>query len=125
MKPLSGEHEAVSSRTPISDSILFGDARGVHVIPAEIGRMPIFGVEGKEIVVQIVEAPPGAISERHFHHGEEFYYILEGAGIELPGKPPQNRATGSYGANQREVPHAGYRIIGDKDTEDDRFLRCR
>lgn len=64
--------------------------------------------------MQIVEAPPGAVSERHFHYGEEFFYILEGAGVEPFGKPPQKRPTGGYGVNPREAPHAGYRIVGDK-----------
>ena len=80
----------------------------------ELSRTDLTGVEGKEIVVQLVEVPSGAMSIRHFHHGEEVFYVLEGAMVQVPGQEPQARATGSVDVNKREVPHAGYKVIGDK-----------
>jgi quercetin dioxygenase-like cupin family protein len=80
----------------------------------ELSRTDLTGVEGKEIVVQLVEVPPGSTSIRHFHHGEEVFYVLEGAMVQVPGQEAQARATGSVGVNKREVPHAGYKVIGDK-----------
>ena len=80
----------------------------------ELSRTDLTGVEGKEIVVQLVEVPSAAMSIRHFHHGEEVFYVLEGAMVQVPGQEAQARATGSVGVNKREVPHAGYKVIGDK-----------
>lgn len=80
----------------------------------ELGRSPVSGVEGKEIVVQLVEIPPGATSRRHFHNGEEAFYVLEGGTAQLLGKEPKERPAGEHGINQREVPHAGYTVVGDK-----------
>jgi hypothetical protein len=39
-------------------------------------------------------------------------YVLEGAMVQVPGQEPQARVTGSVGNNKREVPHAGYTVIG-------------
>lgn len=80
----------------------------------ELGRTPVSGVAGKEIVVQLVEIPPGATSRRHFHNGEEAFYVLEGGTAQMLGKEPKERPAGEHGINQREVPHAGYTVVGDK-----------
>ena len=92
-------------------------ATGVHaqeVKRTELGRSPVSGAEGKEIVVQLVEIPPGATSRRHFHNGEEAFYVLEGSMAQMPGKEAKERPAGEHGINQREVPHAGYTNVGDK-----------
>jgi quercetin dioxygenase-like cupin family protein len=89
-------------------------ASAQEVKRTELSRTDLTGVEGKEIVIQLVEVPPGSTSIRHFHHGEEVFYVLEGAMVQVPGQDPQARATGSVGVNKREVPHAGYKVIGDK-----------
>ena len=80
----------------------------------EIGRTAVSGVEGKEIVVQLVEIPPGATSGRHVHNGEEVFYVLEGGTAQSPGKDVKERPQGEHGINQREVAHAGYTNVGDK-----------
>jgi len=80
----------------------------------ELSRMDLTGVEGKEVVVSLLEAPPGSTSVRHFHYGDEVFYVLEGAMVQVPGQEPQARVTGSVGSNKREVPHAGYKVIGEK-----------
>ncbi|MFJ7439670.1 cupin domain-containing protein [Methylorubrum thiocyanatum] len=80
----------------------------------ELSRAPVSGVEGKEIVVQLVEFPVGATSPRHFHNGEEVFYVLEGGTISVPGKGEQDRVAGQHGINLRGVPHAGYTVAGDK-----------
>ena len=80
----------------------------------EISRAPVSGDPGKEIVVQIVEVPPGATSPRHLHNGEEVFYVLDGAMTQMPDGAKQERVTGSVGINKRGVPHAGYKVIGDK-----------
>lgn len=91
-----------------------GSASAEEVKRTELGRTPVSGVEGREIVVQLVEIPPGATSRRHFHNGEEAFYVLEGGTAQAPGKEPKDRPAGEHGINQREVPHAGYTNVGTK-----------
>lgn len=91
-----------------------GGASAQGVTRTELGRSPVSGVEGREIVVQLVEIPPGATSGRHFHNGEEAFYVLDGGEVRTPGGEPKARPAGEHGINQRGVPHAGYTVIGDK-----------
>ncbi len=78
-----------------------------------ISKADLTGTD-KEIVVTETEVPPGATSPRHTHPGEEAFYVLQGAMTEVPGQAPSMRETGSGGINAREVPHAGYKVVGDK-----------
>ncbi|SEG67464.1 MULTISPECIES: cupin domain-containing protein [unclassified Methylobacterium] len=80
----------------------------------ELSRAPVSGVENKEIIVQLVEFPVGATSPRHFHHGEEIFYVLEGGTVSAPGKGDQDRIAGQHGINPRGVPHAGYTVAADR-----------
>lgn len=53
---------------------------------------------GREVLVDLVEVPPNASLERHWHPGEEFHYYLEGDGtIELDGEPPIAVKPGTVG----------------------------
>lgn len=91
-----------------------GAALAQEVKRTEISRAPVSGDPTKEIVVQIVEVPPGATSGKHFHNGEEVAYVLQGAMTQLPGQPPQERVAGTTTINKRGVPHAGYTVVGDR-----------
>jgi len=52
-------------------------------------RQDLVGMEGKEALVVLVEAAPGAVAGKHYHPGHELAYILEGsASIEMQGKAP-------------------------------------
>ncbi|MCE4223225.1 cupin domain-containing protein [Methylobacterium sp. C25] len=98
----------------LSTAFLAGAASAQEVKRTDLGRSPLDGDAKKEIVVQLVEIPPGATSRRHFHNGQEAFYVLEGGKVQLSGKEPIDRAAGEHGINQREVPHAGYTNVGDK-----------
>ena len=91
-----------------------GAVAAQEVRRTELGRSPVSGDPGKEIVVQRVEIPPGATSGRHAHNGEESFYVLEGATVQSPGSAPKERPTGEHGINARGVPHAGYTVVGDR-----------
>lgn len=67
-----------------------------------------------EIVVSVSETKPGETLARHIHHGEEALYILEGATAELPDGKQITLPTGNAAINVRDVPHAGFKIVGDK-----------
>jgi quercetin dioxygenase-like cupin family protein len=79
----------------------------------ELKRADLTGTN-MEVIVSIIEAPPGSSIPRHFHYGEETAYVLEGATIEAPGQPPEKREAGTVAINPREVFHGGYKIVGDK-----------
>jgi quercetin dioxygenase-like cupin family protein len=79
----------------------------------EIKRSDLTGTN-MEIVMTVLEAPPGAFVPRHIHYGEEAFYVLEGAMIEVPGQPQRQLTAGTGGTVVREVPHSGYKVLGDK-----------
>ncbi len=41
-------------------------------------RVPLAGVEGKEVVIKHFSLPPGFVGGKHFHPGPVFVYVLEG-----------------------------------------------
>ena len=51
---------------------------------------------------------------RHTHPGEEAVYVLDGATLQMPDGKEIARPSGQAGVNVRDVPHAGYKVVGDK-----------
>ena len=68
----------------------------------------------KEIIIAVLEVPPGSTIARHSHPGEEAVYVLEGARLQMPDGKEIDRPPGQAGVNVRDVPHAGYKVVGDK-----------
>lgn len=67
-----------------------------------------------EIIVSTLEIPPGNTIAKHTHPGEEAVYVLEGATLQFPDGREVSRPAGEAGVNVRDVPHAGYKVVGDK-----------
>jgi quercetin dioxygenase-like cupin family protein len=67
-----------------------------------------------EIIIAVLEVPPGTSIARHTHPGEEAVYVLEGATLQMPDGKEIARPAGQAGVNVRDVPHAGYQVVGDK-----------
>jgi quercetin dioxygenase-like cupin family protein len=67
-----------------------------------------------EIIIAVLEVPPGASIARHTHPGEEAVYVLEGATLQTPDGKEVARPAGQAGVNVRDVPHGGYKVVGDK-----------
>jgi quercetin dioxygenase-like cupin family protein len=67
-----------------------------------------------EIIVSVLEVPPGVSIAKHTHPGEEAVYVLEGATLQFPDGREVSRPAGEAGVNVRDVPHAGYKVVGDK-----------
>ena len=67
-----------------------------------------------EIIIAVLEVPPGSIIARHTHPGEEAVYVLDGATLQMPDGKEIARPSGQAGVNVRDVPHAGYKVVGDK-----------
>ena len=78
-----------------------------------ISRADVAGTN-LEVILTETDIPPGALSPRHTHPGEEAYYVIQGSMTQMPGQAPTMREAGTGGINKREVPHAGYKVVGDK-----------
>jgi len=66
-----------------------------------------------EVIISVAEYPPGEFLARHIHHGEEAFYVIQGATVEAPDGKQIKLATGSGSINPRDVPHAGFKVVGD------------
>ena len=58
-----------------------------------------------DIVVGIVEIPPGASSVLHTHPGEEAYYVIDGATGETSDGKPVKFEAGTATINPRGFQH--------------------
>lgn len=79
----------------------------------ELKRADLTGTN-MEIIVSLVDVLPGNSLPRHTHHGEEAVYVLDGATLALPDGKEIEFPTGRTVINVRDVPHAGFKIAGDK-----------
>jgi quercetin dioxygenase-like cupin family protein len=78
----------------------------------ELKREDVAGTN-MEVVISLIEAQPGELLARHIHHGEEAFYVLQGATVETPDGKQIKLETGAIGINHRDVPHAGVKVVGD------------
>jgi quercetin dioxygenase-like cupin family protein len=79
----------------------------------ELKRADLTGTN-MEVILSTAEYKPGETIARHIHHGEEAIYVLEGTTVETPAGKQIQLATGTGSINVRDVPHAGFKVIGDK-----------
>jgi quercetin dioxygenase-like cupin family protein len=78
----------------------------------ELKRADLSGAPEMEVITSISEYQPGDLLPRHVHHGVETGYVLQGSRIQMPGQAPTRLETGTAILNLRDVPHAGFKIIG-------------
>ncbi len=79
----------------------------------EMKRADLTGTK-MEVILSTAEYKPGEMIPRHIHHGEEAFYVLEGATVEAPDGKQIELKTGAGSINLRDVPHAGFKVVGDK-----------
>ena len=79
----------------------------------ELKRADLTGTN-MEIITSIQEMKPGDVSALHIHHGEEAFYVIEGATVETPDGKQIEIPTGTAGLNRRDVPHGALKVVGDK-----------
>lgn len=79
----------------------------------ELSRADLTGTD-MEIVTSTSEIKPGETLPRHIHHGEEAAYVLEGGTIETPDGKQLPFPAGRAVVNKRDVPHGGFKVVGDK-----------
>lgn len=80
----------------------------------EIKRADLSGATGFEVINSITEYKPGDEIKLHIHHGLESGYVVQGATVQAPDKDPTPLPTGASLINLRDVPHGGFKIVGDK-----------
>jgi quercetin dioxygenase-like cupin family protein len=78
----------------------------------ELKRAELSGAAGMEVISSVSVYAIGEELPRHFHHGIETGYVLEGALVQFPGKPPVMLETGTAILNLRDVPHGGFKVVG-------------
>ena len=84
------------------------NAQQVPVKRTDLLKADIVGMEGKELIVQLVEFAPGGASGKHYHPGHEANYVLEGSGtFEREGQPPTTRKVGDVNYAPAKVVHEG------------------
>jgi len=79
----------------------------------ELKRADLSGAPGMEVIASTAEYKVGERIDRHSHHGIEVAYVLQGAGIQVPGKEPSALPTGATLLNLRDAQHAGFKVVGD------------
>lgn len=84
-----------------------------QTVAKELKRADITGTN-MEMIVSLVEVVPGDGIPRHSHPGEEAIYVIEGATLQLPDGKSRSLESGMAMINARDVPHAGFKVSGDK-----------
>ena len=77
-----------------------------------VKRANLGQAENMELIETVTESQPGAVVERHSHHGLEAVYVIQGSTIQSPDGKPVQLETGATMLNMRDVLHAGYKVIG-------------
>ena len=78
----------------------------------ELKHADFAGNDAMEIITAVQETLPGEEIPLHTHHGSEAGYVIQGATIQPPGKEPIELKTGGDFLFARDVPHAGFRVVG-------------
>ena len=79
----------------------------------ELRRGDLTGSAGTEVIVSRLTLRPGARMPRHFHHGDEFLYVLEGGTIQVPGPKEVAFKAGDTAHFPRGQVHGGFTVVGD------------
>jgi quercetin dioxygenase-like cupin family protein len=79
----------------------------------EMKRAELSGTK-MEVILSTAEYKPGESVVRHIHHSEEAFYVLEGATVETADGKQIELKAGTGSINLRDVPHGGFKVIGDK-----------
>jgi quercetin dioxygenase-like cupin family protein len=80
----------------------------------ELKRADLATSPAMEVITSIDEIRKGETLPRHSHHGIETGYVLQGTMIQISGQAPTMMQTGSSFMNARDVPHAGFIVVGDQ-----------
>jgi quercetin dioxygenase-like cupin family protein len=75
-------------------------------------RTDLTGAPDTQVIASVAEYRPGDCLALHGHRGVEAAYVLQGASVQYAGKAPVTLSTGATVLNLRDVPHAGFKVVG-------------
>ncbi|MDZ7839809.1 MAG: cupin domain-containing protein [Gammaproteobacteria bacterium] len=78
----------------------------------ELSRLNLAGAENTEVIMAELELPPGASVPRHFHHGEEYLYVVQGGTVETRDGEVVTFEPGQSLHFKREEVHGGFTATG-------------
>jgi quercetin dioxygenase-like cupin family protein len=71
-------------------------------------RADLTGIPNRQVIANIYEVPAGAMVPRHFHHGDEFHFVLAGEwAAEVEGRSTHIMKAGDSQYVPRELWHGG------------------
>ena len=79
----------------------------------EFKRVDLLGSSNMEVISSVSEYKPGESLDRHFHHGIESGYFIQGGKIQYLDGELITIPTGAPLMNERDVPHGGFKVVGD------------
>jgi hypothetical protein len=79
----------------------------------EFKRVDLSTSAEMEVISSISQYMPGEILDRHFHHGIESGYFIQGGMIQPFGEDPIKIPSGAPIMNKRGEHHAGFKVVGD------------
>ena len=112
MRP--GQLAAILSACVLAFAVWADTMRGDLPQRQELKRADLTASNDMEVITSISEIKRGETIPRHYHHGIETGYVLQGTMVQLPGQAPTMMQTGSAIMNLRDVPHAGFTVVGDQ-----------
>jgi quercetin dioxygenase-like cupin family protein len=80
----------------------------------ELKRGDLTNVTEIEVITSISEIKKGETIPRHYHHGIETGYVLQGTMVQLSGQPPTMMRAGSTFMYLRDAPHGPITVVGDQ-----------
>jgi quercetin dioxygenase-like cupin family protein len=78
----------------------------------ELKRADLTSSPDMVVITSIEEIKKGEGIAHHSHHGIETGYVLQGTMVQFPGHAPEMMQTGMTIMNLRDVPHAGFIVVG-------------
>lgn len=76
-------------------------------------RADLSGAPNMEVIVSTAEYKTGEEIGRHFHHGLEAAYVIQGAQVQAGSKDAIALQTGSSLLNLRDVKHGGFKVTSE------------
>jgi quercetin dioxygenase-like cupin family protein len=101
--------QQASSRAQEPGNHAFSGSKAIPVLVDDVTGAP-----NKRVIANVYEVQVGSVVPRHFHHGDEFHFVLSGEwAAEVEGRPTKNlkAGEGQYVENGRW--HGG-KVVGNE-----------
>tara|TARA_Y100000296_G_scaffold80726_1_gene106730 strand:+ start:185 stop:583 length:399 start_codon:yes stop_codon:yes gene_type:complete len=110
VKPFAGVCASVVWALGLTNGQVWAEDQGRQ----ELSRTAIHATAPMEMVVSQATYMPGDTLPRHFHHGLEAAYVIQGARVRIQGRGELELPTGQSVLNLRGIPHGGFEVVGEQ-----------